>query len=158
MRRFLMNICVLAIAVFALTVAPARAQAPAAAPAAAPPQRAYNGDGGLMLIYVKPDKTADFEAAMARVKEALGKSTKPERQQQAATWKFYKAGIPSGPAGQIYVFVMAPSVKNVDYSLAAILTDGLPQEARTIFQSYQDSLGAQAPVSIPLDLVSDFSK
>ena len=35
-------------------------------------------------IFIKPDKTADFETVMAKLKEALTKSEKPERKQQAA--------------------------------------------------------------------------
>ena len=154
MRRSLMTMLALAIAVSAMAIRPVRAQQ-APAPAA-PAQRQFNGDGGIILIYVKPEKTADFEGAMQRVKEALMKSEKPERKQQAASWKLFKAG--AGAAGQVYAVVISPSVKNVDYSLGSILTDGLPQEARTIYQAYADSLAAQPQVVIPMDLVSDFSK
>jgi hypothetical protein len=155
MPRSLWFVFVFAIALTAVLAGPAQAQAPAAAPAA-PAARTFNGDAGLVLIYVKPDKTADFETAMGRVKEALGKSDKPERKQQAASWKLYKAS--ASPAGQIYVFVISPSVKNVDYGIGTILGEGLPQEARTIYQSYADSLATQPQVIIPLDLVNDFSK
>ena len=92
-----MRAIILALAVAAGTAVPSYAQAPAAP--AAPAQRNFNGDGGLVLLYVKPDQTAAFETAMGRVKEALSKSEKPERKQQAAGWKLFKAG--SGPAGQV---------------------------------------------------------
>src|SRR4051812_13435854 len=90
---------VLTIGISVFAAAPARAQAPAApaapaaaaAPAATANQRLFNGDAGITLIYVKPDKTADFEAAMTRVKEALMKSEKPERKQQGAGLKLFKA-------------------------------------------------------------------
>jgi hypothetical protein len=131
-------------------------QSVAAQAPAPPPQRNFNGDAGLVLIYVKPEKTADFEAAMQKVKEALQKSDKPERKQQAASWKIFKAG--AGPAGQVYAFVISPSVKNADYSIGAILGEGFPQEARTIYTSYADSLATQPQVVIPLDLANDFSK
>jgi hypothetical protein len=153
MRPFVMAL-VLVTAASAIFAAPAHAQQ-APAPAA-PPTRMFNGDAGLILMYVKPDKTADFEAAMGRVKEALMKSEKPERKQQAASWKLYKDG--AGPAGQVYVFIVSPSVKNADYSLGAILSEGLPQEASAIFKSYADSLSTQPQVVIPLELVNDFSK
>ena len=131
------------------------AQAPAA-PAAPPPQRNFNGDGGIVLLYVKPDQTANFEAAMTKLKEAMMKSEKPERKQQLASWKLFKAG--SGPAGQVYVFVISPSVKNADYSIGAILGETVPQEAKAIYDSYFNSLATQPQVVIPLDLVNDFSK
>jgi hypothetical protein len=157
---------VLTIGISVFAAAPARAQAPAApaapaaaaAPAATANQRLFNGDAGITLIYVKPDKTADFEAAMTRVKEALMKSEKPERKQQGAGLKLFKAV--ASPQGQIYVLLANPSVKNADYSVAAILTDGLPAEARAIYDSYAASLSPPpaAQVVIPLDLVNDFSK
>src|SRR6185503_8506682 len=58
--------------------------------AAAPTTRTFGPDGGLVLNFVKPDKTADFEMVMGKLKEALQKSTKPERKQQAASWKIFK--------------------------------------------------------------------
>jgi hypothetical protein len=153
MRSFVMALLV-ATGVSALAAVPANAQTPP--PAAAPAQRLFNGDAGMVLIYVKPEKTADFETAMGRVKEALTKSDKPERKTQGASMKLFKAV--ASPAGQIYVLLASPSVKNIDYSVASILTDGLPQEARAIYQVYADSLATQPQVVIPLDLVSDFSK
>jgi hypothetical protein len=151
-----MRAIILALAVPVMIAAPSYAQAPAPAAQAAPQQRNFNGDGGLVLIYVKPDQTAAFETAMGRVKEALIKSEKPERKQQAAGWKLFKAG--SGPAGQVYVFVIDPSVKGADYSIGALLGEAMPQEAKAIYDAYFNSLASQPQVVIPLDLVSHFGK
>jgi hypothetical protein len=132
----------------------ASAQAPAAAP---PPPRHFNGDAGLILIYVQPDKTAQFEGAMQKIKEGLLKSENPDRKAQAASWKLFKAG--AGPAGQVYAMIMSPSVKNVDYAVGPILAETNPQEARAIFDAYAGSLSpTQGQVVIPLDLVNDFAK
>ena len=145
----------LMIAALVMAAQSAWAQAPAAA--APPPPRHFNGDAGLILIYVQPDKTAQFEGAMQKIKEGLLKSEKPERKEQAASWKLFKAG--AGAAGQVYAMVMSPSVKNVDYSIGAILTETQPAEARAIFDAYAGSLSAtQGQVVIPLDLVNDFGK
>jgi hypothetical protein len=153
MRSFGMAL-VLVVGLSALAVVPAHAQTPA--PAAPANQRLFNGDGGITLIYVKPDKTADFETSMGRVKEALMKSEKPERKQQGAGLKLFKAV--ASPQGQIYVLLADPSVKDVDYSVASILTDGLPTEARAIYDVYAASLATQPQVVIPLDLVNNFAK
>jgi hypothetical protein len=152
MRSFAMAL-VLAAGVSVLAAVPAQAQTPAAAPVA---QRLFPGDAGITLIYVKPDKTADFETAMGRVKEALMKSEKPERKAQAAGLKLFKAV--ASPQGQIYVLLADASVKNADYSVASILTDGLPAEARAIYDVYAASLATQPQVVIPLDLINNFSK
>jgi hypothetical protein len=145
---------VVMIAALVLAAHTASAQAPAAAP---PPPRHFNGDAGLILIYVQPDKTAQFEGAMQKIKEGLQKSEKPERKEQAASWKLFKAG--AGAAGQVYAMIMSPSVKNVDYAVGAILAETQPAEARAIFDAYAGSLSpTQGQVVIPLDLVNDFGK
>ena len=69
--------------------APAPAPAPAAAAQAAPSVRTFASDGGMVLNFIKPDKTADFEAVIGKLKEALQKSAKPDRKQQAASWKVF---------------------------------------------------------------------
>src|SRR5512132_2834727 len=73
---------------------PAQPPAPAQPAAAAPSPFVFNSDGGVILNFVKADKTADFEMALGKLKEALAKSEKPERKQQAAGWKVFKAAEP----------------------------------------------------------------
>src|SRR5437868_4153065 len=113
-----------------LSAAPVFAQQPAAPPAqpAAPAAQqnpfVFPGDGGVVLNFVKADKTADFEMILGKVKEALAKSEKPERKQQATGWKVFKATEP-GPSGAvIYVFVMDPVSKGAEYSVGNILVEG----------------------------------
>jgi len=71
-----------ATAVFAQTPPAAAPAQPAAA--AAPSPFLFPGDAGVILNFVKADKTADFEMVLGKVKEALAKSDKPERKAQAA--------------------------------------------------------------------------
>lgn len=123
---------------------PGRAQQP-------PAQRQFNSDAGLVLNYVKPDKVADFEASIQKLKEALGKSEKPERKQQAASWKVFKAVEP-GPNGSVlYVFIIDPSVKMADYTVGAILQEGFPAEIQALFKAYSESYaGGQIPINLTL--------
>src|SRR5262245_17849036 len=93
-----------------LSASVAHAQAaPAGQAQAAPNQRLFPNDGGMILNFIKPDKTADFEMVMGKLKEALQKSEKPERKQQAAGWKVFKSPDPAG-ANVLYVFVIDPSL------------------------------------------------
>ena len=130
-----------------LSAAPVFAQAtPAAAPAqaAAPNPFVFPGDGGVILNFVKADKTADFEMVLGKVKEALAKSEKPERKQQATGWKIFKASE-AGPNGAvIYVFVMDPVVKGGDYSVGQILVEGFGAEGQTLYKTYSESFGTPA--------------
>jgi hypothetical protein len=135
-------------------------QAPAAAAPAqptAPPQQKFGPDAGLVLHFIKPDKTADFEMVMAKVKEVLLKSDKPERKQQAIGWKLFKSPEAAG-GNALYVFVIDPALKGADYSPSNILAEGLPPaEVNTLYEKYAGSYATgQNPVN--LQLVNDFGK
>lgn len=124
---------------------------PGRAQQAPPPQRQFNSDAGLVLNYVKPDKAADFEASIQKLKEALAKSEKPERKQQAAGWKVFKAVEPGPNGSALYVFLIDPSVKQTDYTVGAILQEGFPAEIQSIFKAYSESYaGGQIPINLTL--------
>ena len=139
-RRIVVGV---AVAVLSATTVFAQA-APAAAPAqpaAAPPNPfIFNSDGGVILNFVKADKTADFEMVMGKLKEALAKSEKPERKAQAAGWKYFKATEPGPNGAVIYVFVMDPVAKGAEYSVGNILVEVLgATEGQDLYKTYSDS-------------------
>jgi hypothetical protein len=150
-RRFVLVALVLGVALAGtlFVAAPASAQAPAG--------RQFNLGAAMVLNYIKADKTADFEMIVGRIKEALNKSAKPERKQQAASWKVFKAAEP-GPNGSVlYIFMMDPAVKEVDYTIGAILQEAFPEEVGTLYKTFTDSyLSGQIPVN--LALVSNFAQ
>jgi hypothetical protein len=139
---------------------PAREATPAANP------WTFSSDAGLMLIFVKPDKTADFETILARVKDALVKSDKPQRREQAAGWKVFKARETGPGAVAIYVSVMDPVVKDADYSLGALLTEASSAaapvkgvDARTsVYTKYLDAFGNPAINLFHLTALADLSR
>jgi hypothetical protein len=115
---------------------PAAPQAPAAAQPAVPASRKFTSDSGIIFNVIKPDKVADFEAVLARVKEALGKSQDPRRKQQALSWRVFK-GLEAGPGGNVvYIFFFDPAVKEEDYTVSAILTEAFPSEAQDLWSKY----------------------
>jgi hypothetical protein len=158
MRPFVMAL-VLATAVSALGAAPASAQTPAPAtpPAPAPNARVFNSGSGLILYTIKADKTADFESVMSKAKEALGKSAKPERKQQAATWKVFKAAEPGTNGNVTYVMVMDPSIKDADYNVINIMNEVFPTEIQALYKTYTESF-ASGLIPINLIPVADFGK
>ena len=115
---------------------PAAPQAPAAAQPAVPASRKFTSDSGIIFNVIRPDKVADFEVILARVKEALGKSQDPKRKQQALSWRVFK-GLEAGPGGNVvYVFFFDPAVKDEDYTVSAILTEAFPNEAQDLWSKY----------------------
>jgi hypothetical protein len=134
----------------------APAQQPAAAQPTAAPGLTFDGDAGLIFMQIKPDKTADFESVMAKLRDALTKTDKPERKQQAAGWKIFKSSEP-GPNGNVlYVAIINPALKGADYTVAKILYEVFPTEVQTIFPTYRDSFAAGQSRTY-LNLVQDFS-
>jgi len=133
-------------------------QTPPAQQAAAPPAaRTFGSDAGMVLNFIKPDKTADFEAIIAKLKEALQKSDKPERKQQAASWKVFKSPDQAAGGNVLYVFMIDPSVKGADYTVSTILAEAFPQEVQTLYKQYADAY-AQGQNFVNLALVSDLGK
>jgi len=123
----------------------------------APPPQVFGSDVALVLNFIKADRTADFEAVIAKLKEALQKSDRPERKQQAVGWRVLKAAEP-GPAGAaIYLFVIDPPLKGANYSVAALLAEGFPAEARALEQAFASDL-AQGQTFINLRLMSVLRK
>jgi hypothetical protein len=125
--------------------------------AAAPTTRVFANDAGLVLNFIKPDKTADFEAVMGKLKEALQKSTKPERKQQAATWKVFKSPEPAAGGNVLYVFVIDPAVKGADYTVSTILAEAFPQDVQALYKQYAESY-ASGQNFVNLALVQELGK
>jgi hypothetical protein len=134
-----------------LAGAPADVQAQAA-----PTERLFPNDAGLVLQFIKPDATANYEMVMAKLKEALQKSERPERKQQAATWKLFKSADPAAGGNVLYVFVIDPSVKGADYTVSTILAEAFPPaEVNELYKTYADAF-AQGMNFVNLQLVQNF--
>jgi len=101
----------------------------------------FDGDTALWTVAIKPDKTADFEKLMGKVKEALGKL---DRKAQADGWKLVKApkALPDGNIP--YVHVISPIVKDADYTVMAILYEANtdPAVQRELYELYRGAFGA----------------
>jgi hypothetical protein len=128
---------------------------PSRSAAQAPAARVFASDAGMVLNFIKPDKTADFEAVVGKLKEALQKSEKPERKQQATSWKVFKSPDPAQGGNVLYVFVIDPAVKGADYTVSTILNEAFPQEVQALYKQYADAY-ATGQNFVNLSLVSDF--
>jgi hypothetical protein len=149
---------VFGLVVGALSATTAFAQAaPAAAAQAAPTARLFASDAGMVLNFIKPDKTADFEAVMGKLKEALNKSEKPERKQQAASWKVFKSPDPAAGGNVLYVFMIDPAVKGADYTVSTILAEAFPTEVQALYKQYAEAY-ASGQNFVNLSLVSNLAK
>lgn len=127
-------------AAFAVALAAAPAFAQDAAPAA--PVLALDGDAATITVLIKPDKTAEFESVLAKLKEALTKSEKAERKQQAAGWTVFKTSTPV-QGNTAYIMVINPVVKGQEYDITRLIAEVFPTEVQEVFAKYKDSFAGR---------------
>jgi hypothetical protein len=144
-----MRAIILGLAVLAFTTVNAEAQTPNA--------RVFSGGAGLILYTIKPTATADFETVLNKTKEALAKSEKPERKQQAASWRVYKSDQAAANGNVTYVMIIDPAMKEADYNIVNILNEVFPGEIQTLFKQYTEAF-ASGLIPINLVPVVDYSK
>ena len=97
----------------------------------------FDGEMALWTMAIKPDKTADFERVMGKLRDALSKSSKPERRQQMAGWKVMKLRNPLPDGNIAYVHVIQPVVPGADYTIMQTLYDEFPDERQTLYDLYR---------------------
>ena len=126
--------------------------------AAKPNPYVFAGDGALLLNFIKADHVADYELIVSKLKEGLQKSEKPERKQQAESWKVFKAAEAGAGGTVIYVSVVYPAVKGADYTVSTILAEAFPTEAQDLYKKYADAFGTPSGNLLNLTLLSDLAK
>jgi hypothetical protein len=139
LRRIGVALMLVAFVVLTSAGQAAAQQAPAAAPAQAAPApqaRVFTGDVGLMFNVIKPDKTADFEMVVGKLKEALAKSDDPVHKQMAQGWRVLKNPEPIQGGNYLYVFLVDPVVKDADYTVSRVLAKAFPVEVQELFKTY----------------------
>jgi hypothetical protein len=130
----------LAVLVFAVAFVLGAVGVSSAQEQAAPAKKdlAFQNDAGLIIFYIKPDKTADFEDLMTKLKDGLAKMEGPEFKQQAAGMKLFKTAVPSGAPSATYFLIADPVVKNTEYWIMSLLYKAYPADAQALFQKWQD--------------------
>lgn len=131
---------------------PAPAEQPAAPAAPAKPQLTFdNADAVVWFYAVKGDSGAKFEEFFGRVKEAMAKSTNPERKAQANGMRLMKSTTPAADGTINYVLLVTPIAKGQEYSPGMLLFEVFPTEAKTLvdqLQSYINDKGLNAAVPL----------
>jgi hypothetical protein len=111
---------------------PTTGQPPAAQtpPAPTAPKVTFSSPVGVLLVPIKPDKTAVFEEMVTKLKSGFAKTQDPTIQKQAAGFKVYKSSEPLGP-NALYVIIADPAVGSSEYDLFHMLSKTMtPDELR----------------------------
>jgi hypothetical protein len=134
-----------ALAAFVLAnVAAASAQEPAK------PVLTLEGDAAVIILLIKPDKTADFESVIAKYKDAFAKSDNATRKEQLAGLKVFKSPTAMG-GNTAYIFSVDPVVKDQEYDITRIVLEVFPSEATDVYNKYKDAFAGRQ--IIPLNKV-----
>jgi len=124
---------------------------PADQPAASDPARlTFPADtSGLVLVLVKADRTADYDAVMTALREALATAPEADRRGTAG-WQVFKAREADAKGNAVYVHWLPTPVADTDYRPSLLLdrlTASLPDE---LLARYRDALAAP-PTRLSLD-------
>lgn len=134
--------CVFAVGVGAFS-GPSGGQqtAPPAAPAQTASGQSYTfpSGAGLLFFYVKPDKTTDFEAVMARLDSVLDATDDPVRKRQAGSWRILKSTEKTRDS-VIYVMIFDPAVAGADYDPVKVLSEGAPADVQALYTRLRDAV------------------
>jgi hypothetical protein len=125
----------------------------------APPKVTFTGDIVLWAFTVHPEKTADYEQVMAKLKAALMKIERPEARQQLQGWKIIRNATPQPDGSLLYIHEIDPVVPGADYSITNIVYEAFTEPAERIafYNMYRDSISA-AFFTIQAPVVADLSK
>jgi hypothetical protein len=118
----------------------ASAQEPAKEPAK--PVLTLDGDAAIVILLIKPDKATDFEAVIAKYRDAFAKSDNPKRKEQLAGLTFLKSPTPMG-GNTAYIFRVDPVVKGEEYDITRVIYEVFPSEATDMFNKYKEAFAGR---------------
>jgi hypothetical protein len=119
----------------------AQESAPAAQQPAAP-KTTLDGDAVILIYAINPGQDAQYEQVIAKLKDALAKSSDPQAKEQAKGWTVTKSLKPLTQDGSsAYIHIINPVVKGADYSIVNIVyAQSSDEEKRAFYDLYKGAL------------------
>jgi hypothetical protein len=138
------------------TAAPQTAAPPPPAAEADPARLAFPVDtAGLVLVAVKPDRTADYEAMIHALHEALAAGDAAARK-IGGGWRVYKAADADAKGNALYVHLVTTPLAEADYRPSVVL-NGLARELPAdLLVKYRDAF-AGSVTRLSLSMLADFA-
>jgi hypothetical protein len=113
---------------------------PAAAPSIDPAAATFTSDAGLLVVSVKPDKTADYEEAIRALQDAFSKAADERHRAIAKGWRVFKSADLDAKANVVYIHLIQPAVKTVDYRPSLLLDELLGGAPAELLGKYRDAI------------------
>ncbi len=150
MTRLLLAVLLLQVALQTPPATPTPGNASPTAPLVPDPAAAtFSTDLGLLLVAVKQDRIADYEAVIVALQEALAKSDDADVRTLASGWRVYKASDLDAKANALYVHLLQPTVPGVDYRPSLWLDKLVSSAPAGLLAKYRDAFAA-SPTKLPL--------
>ena len=116
----------------------------------------FTTDAGLLLVAVKAAATADYEAVVQAMQDALSKDKDPTRAAAAKGWFVYKAKETDAKGNALYIHVMSPTVTGFDYRMSLLLDALVRELPPELLSKYQETFAAP-PTMLNLNEVAHMS-
>ncbi len=113
------------------------------------------GTSGLVLVLVKADRTADYEAVITALDTAMA-AAGPDARARAGGWQVFKAQEPDAKGNAVYVHWLASPVIDTDYRPSVVLDALMAALPEPELVKYRDAL-AGPPSRLSLALLADLS-
>ena len=117
----------------------------------------FTTPAGLVLNYVKSNRTGDFELVMDFVRRALQASADEVRQAQGAGWSLFRVAAMVDDDTVLYVWIVSPAVSQAAYSIEDILREGFPARADELYGAYEASMSDGGQIVLDLNPIGDFT-
>lgn len=110
----------------------------------------------MLLVLVKPESTADYEAAIEALQGVLSTTTDARRKSMAQGWRVFRAAEPDAKGNVVYVHALFPAVAGADYRPSLILDELMTEMPEGLLEKYSASL-AGPPSRLSLHDVATMS-
>jgi hypothetical protein len=111
---------------------------------------------GLVLVAVKADRTADYDAVLVRLQQALAATTDEARRRQAQGWQVFRATEKDAKGNVIYVHLIASPVSGLDYRPSLVLDALVEALTPELLAKYRDAF-AGPPTRLTLGLLGSLA-
>jgi hypothetical protein len=127
--------------------------------AAAQPTVTFTGESAVMMNFVDPGKTDDYERVMQAYGQALRESDNAQYNQLASGLRIFRAAEPGQNNTVLYMWFVDSVVSGGNYAVAQVLNDevapgppGNGAEMQGLYEAYIEALegGGQQPINMTL--------
>lgn len=131
--------------------------------ALAQPSVRFSGESAVLMNFVAPAKTADFERVMRAYSVGLAESDNAVSNQMGAGLKVFRAAEPGLNNTVLYLWIVDPVVSGANYAVTQVLNDegqpgppGNDVEVQGLYEAYIGSLVGGGQQQVDMTLVMEF--